>query len=177
MADLISGIAPQIDTYANWVSANPTLGKDSGGKSFSQMIFATGAPVGDIVIWGNDQTFTVSYAARQYIVINPAPYSTGWVANSDWTNAEFTINHALTDNLSDLIVKFYISTDGTEANAFEIHDTGVNGNYGYTLYQIDTANVMIQTGALGLVYIDGSGVAQVIDTESWYYKGKVYKLS
>ena len=43
MADTRAGIAPQVDTYANWVSANPTLGKDDSGDSFNQMIFATGS--------------------------------------------------------------------------------------------------------------------------------------
>ncbi len=67
MGDTRAGIAPQTDTYANWVSANPTLGKDDSGDSFSQIIFATDSPVGDILIWGNDQTFTASYAAGQFI--------------------------------------------------------------------------------------------------------------
>ena len=71
MADIIKGIAPQKDTYANWVTANPTLGKDSGGNSYGQIIIVTGSPVGDLILWGNNQTFAVAYAAGQYTISNP----------------------------------------------------------------------------------------------------------
>ena len=68
MADILAGIAPQKDTYANWVTLNPTLGKIDSGDDYSQMIFATGSPVGDILIWGMAQSFTVAYAAGQYVI-------------------------------------------------------------------------------------------------------------
>jgi len=86
MADTVAGIAPQTDTYANWVIANPTLGKDSGGKSFSQFIFATASPVGTILIWGNDQTFTTAYAAKQYIVSDSKQLCKAWVNFDGTTN-------------------------------------------------------------------------------------------
>ena len=68
MADIIKGIAPQKDTYANWVTLDPTLGKDFDGNSYSQMIFATGSPVGNILLWGNAEKFTVAYAAGQFVI-------------------------------------------------------------------------------------------------------------
>jgi len=74
MADQVLGIAPQKDTHTNWVSANPTLGKDSGGKSYGQIILSTDSPIGDILVWGNDQTYNVAYAAGQYLVTGtPTP--------------------------------------------------------------------------------------------------------
>jgi len=81
MADIVKGLAPQIDTYSNWVSLNPTLGKDYDSKSYGQIVFATGSPVGDILVWGNDQTFTASYAAGQFSyassTLNPRSFVAG----------------------------------------------------------------------------------------------------
>ena len=70
MADITAGIAPRKDTYANWVALNPTLGKTDSGKNYSQMIFATGSPVGDILLWGMAQSFTTAFAAGQYTIQN-----------------------------------------------------------------------------------------------------------
>ena len=111
-------------------------------------------------------------------------YDTGWVANSDWTNAEFTVTHNLDANLSDLIVKFFISTDGTEANAFEVHhftrvmDTGSSSDSsrGITIFQTSVNAVKIHTATDGIYMIsDASGGDFTIDNESWYYKAVVYK--
>ncbi len=195
MGDLIAGIAPQVDTYTNWVSANPTLGKDASGNRFNQMIFATGSPVGDILIWGNDQTFTASYAAGQYIGmgINIQTYSTAWLLNEiggvgvgKWDNVHLgddpsgddNVTHSLDAPLSDLIVKVFISTDGTDANSFEVvQSTQTAASRGITFEGVDDDNIIVQTGSSGIVYIDSSGTTQALDTEDWYYKIKVYKLS
>ena len=75
MANTIAGIAPQLDTHANWVSLNPTLGLDADGKSYGQVIFSTGSPVGDILIWGNAQAYNDAYAAGQYAVLGSQPPS------------------------------------------------------------------------------------------------------
>lgn len=108
-------------------------------------------------------------------------YDTGWVANSDWTNADLNVTHNLNANLSDLIVKFFISTDGTEANSFEVgNDTAYHSSgdfqYGITFLNDSVNQFHVQTGVNGLYYIrDADGQIVVIDTESWYYKVKVYK--
>ena len=62
---------------------------------------------------------------------------------------------------------------GIMANSFEIEigsDIDSGDHRGLTPYQVDTNNLLIQTGTLGLLYINASGVAVVIDTEDWYYK-------
>ena len=199
MADTVAGIAPQTDTYANWVIANPTLGKDSGGKSFSQFIFATASPVGTILIWGNDQTFTTAYAAKQYIVTSAntvlSSYSTGWLLNEiggagvgDWTNVHLgddptgddNVTHGLGAPLCDLIVKLFLSTDGTDANSFQV-DAVVGDNVassvrslGYSVFHVDNNNITIQTGRSGLQSIIADGASVQLDNEDYYYKVKVY---
>ncbi len=204
MADTRAGIAPQVDTYANWVSADPTLGKNDSGDSFNQMIFATGSPVGDILIWGNAQTFTASYAAGQYIVMGASgnatleTYTTNngdWLLNeiagaatADWTNVHLgddgtqdsNVNHGLNSPLADLIIKLFVSTDGTDANSFEVGTMAraVSGvPEGYTVYEIDSNNIQIQTGTSGLSYISTTGTIVVLAAQNYYYKIKVYKLT
>lgn len=110
-------------------------------------------------------------------------YTTGWVSNSDWTDMTLTVSHNLGAPLSDLIVKFFISTDGTEANAREIryHDrrwsTQDNAIFGWTLFAIGDNSFTFQTGSDGLSWVgDSGGGGDVLDAESWYYKVKVYKL-
>lgn len=105
-------------------------------------------------------------------------YSTGWVANSDWTNAELLVTHGLDTDLSDLIVRFFISTDGDEDNAFEVaYGTDESGalEHGFTFFQVSSNAIKIQTGADGIRYIDDGGSAVQIDTEAWQYKVVVYK--
>lgn len=110
-------------------------------------------------------------------------YSTGWVSNSDWTDAEFTVTHSLTTNLSDLIVKFFISTDGAEANSIEVitifrSSTAGGLVYGYQIQQSDTDNIVIQTGKDGVMYFNSTGDRVLLGSSStFYYKVKVYKLS
>jgi len=117
-------------------------------------------------------------------------YNTGWINRSDGTNVHMGSNttknvdssvaHNLGANLSELIVKVFISTDGTDANSFEF---AVNGSYdgslplGITVYQVDTNNVKVQTGGNGLQWIEDAGTRNILDTEDWYYKIVVYKIS
>lgn len=62
MANEIKGLAPQVQTYAAWVSANPTLGI----SGYGQIVVATGTEYGDIMVWGAGQTFNVAFAAGQW---------------------------------------------------------------------------------------------------------------
>ncbi len=121
-------------------------------------------------------------------------YSTGWLLNEiggsgvgKWTNAHLgtdptqdsNLNHALDAPLSELIVKVFLSTDGTDANSFELREARNDGDglrSGYTIYHIDNNNIQVQTSANGLTKIDTAGLTTIIDTEDWYYKIVVYKL-
>lgn len=117
-------------------------------------------------------------------------YDTGWINRSDWTNvhlgSDTTLNtdsnvtHNLNAPLSDLLVKVFVSTDGTDANSMEVgQESGgysAGAEYGITVYQIDLNSVKVQTGAEGLVYNNDSGTAIAIDTENWYYKIKIWYL-
>lgn len=107
-------------------------------------------------------------------------YDTGWVSNADWTNAEFTITHNLNVPLSDLVIKFLISTDGTDDNSIEVaaHSDVWSGTgyFGFTIYAIDDNSFYIQTGAQGIRLVSDTGSDLKVDTENWYYKVKVWKL-
>jgi len=138
----------------------------------------TGNTVADITDGG---TNTTSYCGIW-------KYDTGWVACNDWTNQHLgdavggNVVHSLGANLSDLLVKVLLSTDGTDANSFQIlgqgydYDNDPGLSLGLTAFQVDTNNITIQTGAAGVIYMDNNGVVQLIDTEAWYYKVKVYHL-
>ena len=147
MADTVAGIAPQTDTYANWVIANPTLGKDSGGKSFSQFIFATASPVGTILIWGNDQTFTTAYAAKQYIVSDSKQLCKAWVNFDGTTNTAGKCTIADSYNVTD------VDDDGTGLYTINFTNNltlgycavGSGGNTGSI-----TAETIVQIGTLAV---------------------------
>ncbi len=124
-------------------------------------------------------------------------YATEWLLNemggagvADWTNVHLgndptdrtdNLNHGLNAPLSDLLVKVLISTDGTDANSFEIgrenfSDVGATEEWNYTIYAVDNNNIKIQTGTKGCIYIDDNGIGQGLDVENWHYKIKVWKL-
>lgn len=285
MADILAGIAPQKDTYANWVTLNPTLGKTDSGNDYSQMIFATGSPVGDILIWGMAQSFVVAYAAGQYTIqgkereilsksadytitdsdpdiievttgatdrtitlptladntgrkiqiikvdsgigkviidgegaetidgnliielyqqydnstiicgisfwniesYNIAPHDTGWVANSDWTDAEFTVTHNFGESISNLNIKLIISETSSDSDSFtvdtvmrlfdQVTGSAINNKYGTSIFQVSSSSFKIQTGVDGIAYIvDLGGDIGVLAAQSWYYKIVTTKL-
>jgi len=104
-------------------------------------------------------------------------YDTGWVANSDWTNAQLNITHNLDTNIRDLIIKFYISTDGTDNNTYEVNyisDVSF-GNVGFSVEQTSSNVLYIQTGANGLWELTGTGTVNLVNNESYYYRVKIYK--
>ena len=120
-------------------------------------------------------------------------YDTGWINRSDWTNvhlgSDTTLNtdsnvtHNLNAPLSNLLVRLFVSTDGTDANSFEIANTNYSDQtsgvvcWGITIFAVDNNNIKIQTGSQGLMYnIDATGAGSSIDTESYYYKVKVWYL-
>ena len=120
-----------------------------------------------------------------------APYDTGWINRSDWTNVHLgsnttlntdsNVTHSLNAPLANLLVKLFISTDGTDANSYEIPLTveflaAGNAAYGCIAFAVDNNNLLLQTGSVGILDLNTSGVATVIDTENYYYKVKVWYL-
>ena len=112
-------------------------------------------------------------------------YDTGWIACSDWTNQLLgtalggAVTHSLSTPLPELLVQVFISSSSDGANAIEIMAAKVTntvGTFGITKWEIDDNSLNIQTGAQGVTYFSGSGTIIIIDTESWYYKIKVWKL-
>ena len=121
-------------------------------------------------------------------------YDTGWINRSDWTsvhlgsdrtkNADSNVAHNLGAPLSDLLVKVFISTDGTDANSFEVapglddHNSLSTGNIccGINVGQVDANNILIQTGTNGINIVNTDGTQLPIDTEDWYYKIKVWHI-
>ncbi len=119
-------------------------------------------------------------------------YDTGWIARSDWTNvhigssttknADSNVNHGLDVPLSDLLVTVLASSDGTDANSFQILDSNytdqVSGTlvWGFTPLAVDNDNIKIQTATNGITAILDAGGQNTIDTEDWYYKIKVWSL-
>ncbi len=110
-------------------------------------------------------------------------YDTGWVNTNDWTNQHLgttvggNVTHALGAPLSNLTVKVLISSDGTDANSFEISDTGFDAavasliQVGISIAQVDSNNIRVQTGVDGIIVIaNPGGTVATIDTEDWYYK-------
>jgi hypothetical protein len=112
-------------------------------------------------------------------------YDTGWINRSDWTNvhlgSDTTLNtdsnvtHNLNAPLASLLVQVWCSTDGTDANAFLVHDYSA-GVVGAQVRQVDLNNIEVHTGAVGFYQSNGSGGVNTIDTEDYYYKVKVFFL-
>jgi len=128
----------------------------------------------------SEQNHKINYLKKRF--------TTGWLLNemggagvADWTNVHLgtdptdptdNLTHNMGRNLRELDVKVFISTDGTDANSFEIGDMQVLqgvGYFGITISQVDINNIKIQTGAQGIIYFNDAGTEIRIDTENWYY--------
>jgi len=114
-------------------------------------------------------------------------YDTGWIACAVWTDQQLgtvlggSVIHNLNANLSDLMVKVIISSDGTDDAGMEIGTVDILRtdevkDTGLTYYQTDSNTITIYTGQHGIEYINPSGVRALVATQSWYYKIKVYKM-
>ena len=128
-------------------------------------------------VLANEKAFLeiVSNGVDWYIVNHLDIYKTAWTANSDWTNADLPATHNLDQNLSDLIVKFYISSDAAGANAFIAassgsYDSGTAVSKNLKIQHISDDQINIQTAVDGILTLNDSGVVFTVDTESWYYK-------
>jgi hypothetical protein len=114
-------------------------------------------------------------------------YETGWINRSDWTsvspgstttkNVDSNVSHNLGVEFKYLDVKFLVSTDGTDANAFEL-PLSVNSaatSYGGSVNAVDTNNLIIYLANSGITYIDNTFGQSLLDTEDWYYNVVVTK--
>ncbi len=135
MSSLITNATIQIrkDTAGNWTSNNPT-------PASGELCLETDTKyvkIGD----GSTAWTSLDYQPNPAEVdgkANLSKYATGWINRSDWTNvhlgtdttkdADSNLNHALSAPLSELIVKVFVSTDGTDANSFEIGYTDESSN-------------------------------------------------
>ena len=101
------------------------------------------------------------------------------MANSDWTNAALAVTHNLNTPLIELIVKFFLSSDGTDANAMQPMQATVDGvtDLGFAFFQQSANAITVQTGANGLLVPQSAGNFQTIDNESWFYQVRVYKFT
>jgi hypothetical protein len=170
------------DTAGNWTSNNPT--PLSGEWCYET---DTGkAKIGD----GSTAWTSLEYAINPNVsnltgVVTGERYSTAWVSNSDWTANQFDITHSLSANLSEIDVKFLISTDGTDNNSFEVDqvvriiDTGsaTDLTAGFKILQIDDDNIRIQTGIDGIYTLNATGDNDLLQTNAYYYKVVVTKLT
>ena len=113
-------------------------------------------------------------------------YDTGWINRTDWTNvhlgSDTTLNtdsnvtHNLNAPLSNLLVKLFYSTDGTDANSMEMKSVQYNSAAGIQIFAVDNNNIKIQASVNGFIVLDDAGASVVIDVENAYYKIKVYFL-
>ncbi|GAH64097.1 unnamed protein product, partial [marine sediment metagenome] len=110
--------------------------------------------------------------------------SSGATADVDGTtkNVDNNVRHDLGAPLSDILVKVLISTDRTDDNSFDVTGyqigrptSGIN-SHGIRIDQVDTNNILIQTGDDGIGVLTVAGVFGRVNIENWYYKVKVYKL-
>lgn len=128
----------------------------------------------------------------------PEKYETAWLLNelggagvADWSNVHLgddptnpadNITHNLNTPLRHLLVKLFISTDGTDANSFEImngNNEGGGRRSGWTIFQVDNDNFIFQTGQNGvaLYAADVGGTITNILGQNWWYKIIVYKMA
>lgn len=114
-------------------------------------------------------------------------YDTGWINRSDWTNvhlgSDTTLNldsnvtHSFNAPLSDLLVKVYWSSDGTDANSMEIiYQADAATNYGYGIIVVDNNNIKVQTTTNGIAFITDAGGVDYLTNDNGYYKVKVWCL-
>ena len=128
----------------------------------------------------------ISNGTEWFVLEKKQSYETAYINRSDWTNvhqgsddtknADSNVTHNLDAPLSDLLMKFLISTDGTDANSFEIYQSTFDSaqaatvNFGVIINQVDSDNLLIQTGVQGIHFLQSDGTGAVIDTEDWHYK-------
>jgi len=108
-------------------------------------------------------------------------YDSGFSEITNWLNRRDTYTHNLNDNLSSLLVKIFLSSDGTEANAIEVTNitfssSALNTEYNFQIEYNDANSIIIATGANGARYYDSSGDSVTLgSSQSYYLKVVIYK--
>ena len=124
--------------------------------------------------------------------IQRTSYDTGYLENllnagssAKWNDVEIgddntqnsNINHGLNCGLSNLLVKLIISTDGTDANSFEIgNGNNRSVNNGMSVFYFDSNNIKVQTGSDGITYLNDSGTTVGLTNQPYYYRIVIVKL-
>ena len=139
----------------------------------------------EVLVSANDFITVIGTSGMWAVIASKQSYETAWINRSDWTNvhpgsdntknADSNVTHNLDAPLSELIVRFLISTDGTDNNSFEVlsslrFDTGVLVRLGIQVDQVDSDNILIQTGVEGIGSLTTAGAHLTIGTQNWYYK-------
>jgi hypothetical protein len=135
----------------------------------------------------------INALAHETNILNFGFYETGWISCNAWgnrhlgstalpKNTDSYVLHNLNADLSELIVKLMVSTDGTDNNSCEISFGGfyrdvAGQTWGCTAYQIDKNNILIQTAVQGLQRFNAAGGWQPFSSDDWYYNIKVFRLS
>jgi hypothetical protein len=104
---------------------------------------------------------------------------TGWVSNSSWQAATFTILHSLNQALSNLEISFEVSELGTDNTAIRPLDvaydaaSGADAVKGVTYHGSNSNQFLVKTGTNGIDYIATDGSRATLTTQSWFYRIKV----
>ncbi len=133
-----------------------------------------------------NEVFLYGYIKAEYITPAGEPVSalrhdTGWVSNSDWTNADITINHNLNADLHELFIQILFSSDGTSTNAvlpiltYNSDGSGSIQTAGLSISCIDNNNIKLETGYSGVTILKNDGSLLNLDTETYYYRIVVFK--
>lgn len=137
-----------------------------------------------VALRGDWNSITVKSNGATWNVIDfDITYATGFINRSDWTNVHLGTNaslntdsdieHALNIDLRQLSIRLFMSTDGTEANSFEVYyavKEVSSQEIGWTLYQADKDSITFQTASAGFRRVEANGTTTEILAQSWYYK-------
>lgn len=158
------------DTAGNWTSNNPT----PGAGEWCYETDTGKAKIGD----GSTAWTSLKYACIPSGLVTAERYNTGWVANSDWTAVSLNVNHALGANLPGLDVAFFISPTGSDSDCVKMGGATVSSvDTGFSFKAVDVNNIELDLHTSGIAFITSAFGIQIVDTESWYYKVVVTKLT
>lgn len=93
--------------------------------------------------------------------------------NGNTKNVDSNIRHGWGKNQKKVLSIFHISTDGTETNnkksVYPAPYRSSNVDCGLEMQEVDTNNVLLQSGTVGLGWIfNAAGLGTFIDTEDYY---------
>lgn len=176
MANYSYEIAPQVDTHANWVSANPTLGTTDSGDTFGGLVISTGGTYGTILVYGSNQSYNTAYAAGQFIPLDISPILSelqvnGIVYASDGFRADTTgtsLSGLIVNGSNSGLILYYNNTYTYSKALIQAYNSGTTtyNNFGIKTsagepnFRFDTNGHFI----IGTQASDGSSALQVEGT-------------